>query len=118
MIRLTIPRIPIGPNGPKGLFRLHWAARRKDRDAWALEIQVAMRGVPKPPLFAATGFKHVTIHQVRRRKFDHDNLTASCKHILDALVSAGLIVDDSPGWIALKVTQETGKEHRTEITIE
>lgn len=117
MLKLTIPRIPVGPNGPRGLFRMHWSARRRDRQEWTLEIAAAVRAAPGAPEFCATGFRNVTIHQVRRRRLDHDNLHASCKHVLDALVSAGLIVDDSPGWITLIVTQEAGKPNRTEITI-
>lgn len=117
MILLTIPRIPAGPNGRGGLFRQHYQARRRDRIMWEQEILAARRADGRY-VEKATTFRDVTIHQIRKRKLDPDNLYASCKHVLDALVTGGLIVDDSPGWIALRVTQETGREQRTEIRIE
>ena len=52
---------------------------------------------------------------------DPDNLTASAKLILDALQRVGVIKDDSPQYISLKVQWERAKkrvEQETVVTIE
>jgi Holliday junction resolvase RusA-like endonuclease len=49
---------------------------------------------------------------------DYDNLVASCKCVLDALVDWELIADDSPDHIELTVRQEVAKTPRTDVLIE
>ena len=117
-MKLTIPRIPPSPNGTSGYLRLHWASRRKDKATWKAEIELALRSSGPAMLELARTKVRVTVHQVRGRKLDRDNLWASVKNIVDAIVLCGLAVDDDDRWMDLHVTQETGKEHRTEITVE
>ena len=121
MLKLTIPRIPPSPNGPGGYLRLHWTKRRKDKEAWKWEVMRAtakVRGIGDMFKPAPSRRVKVTIHQVRARLLDRDNLWASVKHICDSIVVCGLARDDSEKWMDLSVSQETGKDHRTEITIE
>ena len=114
-IVIEVPEIPRGPNGPDGLLRLKWRGRRKYFKNWVLWIRA---GVSFFPEVAAVVRCRVRIHQVRRQKLDPDNLSASCKPILDALQKLNFIHDDSEKWIDLDVTQEIGREKQTVITIE
>lgn len=126
MIKLTIPRLPPSPNGKGGYLRMHWAKRRKDKEEWKWEIVAQLLLEPgmapvDPWVLVRTAPRckvKVRIHQVRARKLDRDNLWASVKNIVDAIVICGLARGDSEKWMDLSVSQETGKPHRTEITIE
>jgi len=62
----------------------------------------------------------VRIISYRSRFLDITNLTGGAKYIEDALVTAGLIPDDSPEFIDCTVSQEKalGKDQRTVIIIE
>jgi hypothetical protein len=115
-IVLSIPDVPVSPNGPKGYLRMHWAKRAKYNEAWAWRIRGAMGW---PAVFdQAPDMARVTIVQFRKRLLDEDNLWASCKCLLDGLVDWELIADDSPDHIELTVRQEVAKETHTEIEIE
>jgi hypothetical protein len=59
----------------------------------------------------------VDVSQMRRRKLDPDNLSASCKPILDALVSWKLIRDDSEKWCEFHPAQAIGPEKITIVEI-
>ena len=92
-IHLSIPDVPISPNGPKGYLRMHWAKRAKYNEAWAWRIRGAMGW---PAVFdQAPDMARVTIVQYRRKMLDVDNLYSSCKCLLDGLVDWELIADDS-----------------------
>jgi hypothetical protein len=107
---ITVHEVPKGPNARGGLFRMHWAARRKYFDKWSWLIRIEAGAAH---LCAGEMKSIVNIHQVRKRSLDTDNLYASCKPILDSLRKLGLIFDDNPKWCELKVTQEIGKSTRT-----
>lgn len=52
----------------------------------------------------------------RKALQDPDNAVASCKFLVDALVSRGWAVDDSREWLDCRVTEEIDRENtRTEI---
>lgn len=112
MISFRVDEIPKGPNGPQGLFRMHWAARHKYFQRWAWLIRVHCLP-PDMPIDPAT----VNVIQHRKRKLDEDNLWASCKPILDGLRANGIIADDSPDHCKLIVWQFTGRDIGTEIQI-
>lgn len=62
----------------------------------------------------------VSITSFRRRLLDPDNCTGGAKHFIDGLRHAGLIPDDRPQDIELKVSQvkvKTKELERTEIEI-
>lgn len=116
-IRLSIPDIPVGPNGRFGLMRMHWTKRRKYAEKWEWQVRKAM-GYPGI-LEAPPDKARVTITQHRKRVMDTDNLYASCKVLLDALVNWQLLYDDSPGHCELSVKQQATKDDpHTDITIE
>ena len=95
--------------------KLHWSKRHKitkriKRDVWAL----SQGKQPKEPLQCS----QVTIISHRTRLLDPDNLVAGAKPYIDALVANGIIVDDKPGNIRLKVRQaSSNKGYSVEIVV-
>ena len=58
----------------------------------------------------------VVIHSVRKRLADADGI--SCKAVLDAIVKAGVLPDDSPKYVkSVTFTQEKGDEEKTIISL-
>jgi len=113
-MRLLIPEIPRSPNGPRGLFRMHWAARNRYFQRWHTLVRSAHDNGHKPCKVKM----RVSISQMRKRKLDTDNLYASVKPILDALKYWKLIKDDAPDWCELTCSQVVGKEAVTIVVIE
>ena len=65
---------------------------------------------------AKKGQKYVLmIISYRKRLLDLDNLFTGCKSLLDACVIEGLVYDDNPDCIDLKVQQFKAKEEHTMI---
>jgi len=60
----------------------------------------------------------VSFHSIRQRLPDMDNLSG--KAVLDGIVKAGILQDDSAKWIPERPihTAEIGKEEKTIVTIE
>jgi hypothetical protein len=98
------------------LIGCHWGtvARLKKVDRQRIAIEALAQRVPQ-----ATGKRKVGLHLVlgpRQRACDTD---AYWKSTLDALVSAGLLVDDSDRWCSLSpLTFERGSDRRTIIALE
>lgn len=69
-------------------------AYKKERDEW--QHWFAVRGAEEG-ISRATGKRRVTLTRYyggRQREFDQDNYATGAKPILDAMVRAGLLVDD------------------------
>lgn len=101
-----------GLNGSKGLIRQHWTSAKKMKD-WLLQQ------VLEAELRCHEGQVRITYTRVSKKRFDWDNMASSLKHVLDSLVKAGVIKDDSPKFIPEqpKMFQEIGKP-KTVIVIE
>lgn len=99
----------VGLNGAGGLLRMHWTRRKRYTEAVAAIVSTP-RGRPAP--FQRSGGKvSVSIHRAYKAKpMDADNLHATAKPVLDALVKARIIPDDSPDVIELVVKQKPRKE--------
>lgn len=95
-IALRLPGyLPATPNTLRGK---HWAIVRRERQraAWHLAAALLCAGMPTKSQ-PVTGSRW-QLHLVRQGPgtLDRDNLSASYKQLQDAIVSAGLIHDDSP----------------------
>ncbi len=114
VVRLVLQDIPRSPNGSKGLLRMsHWA-RSRYNEYWRNLVRSQIDNSHSPCRQCMV----VEISQMRPRKLDRDNLAASCKPILDALVHWKLIKDDNEDWIDFKPPrQQIGKEKITIIEI-
>lgn len=97
IVQLQIP-------GQNKRERWHWAAQRREVQHWCLlaGLQFTAQGLAK-----ATGRRRVAITSYRRQRFrDEANLVGGCKGLIDGLVRAGLLVDDSSTWAAFAYRQE------------
>ena len=93
--------------------RMHWAAKKRDKQMYALLVRHQMRRRKIPP---AKKTKHtLTIISYRKRLLDKDNLYGGCKQLIDAMCDEKLIYDDSPEYLDLKVEQYKSKEETTMI---
>lgn len=92
---------PPGLNSARGLLRRHWTKRGRDRDSLLLLLRAP------GPLPSVGGPARVAYSRTyARAPLDPDNLAASAKPILDALVRLGVLVDDSPAYLELAPEQE------------
>lgn len=101
----TIPEVAPSLNK---VLRTHWSDVRRLKAYWARLIwleRLERRADMHPPFVKAK----VSIVRQSLKQLDTDNLYGSAKVILDALVSNGVIEDDSPDHIELTVTQQHGK---------
>ena len=74
--------------------RVHYMPRHEVKQHDQASVMVATRGnLPAAPLQAAT--VHVTLHWGGNRRRDPDNTTGLLKGVMDGLVSAGVLADDS-----------------------
>ncbi len=92
MLQLKIPEVPPTPNE---FMRMHYHKRSSVNKHWhelisnALECQQAHFNEPV----------EITMYSYRSRLLDIDGLYGSIKPILDALVSNGVLDDDSPEYV-------------------
>lgn len=87
-LEITIPRLPKINSSRRGS---RWADI-KEKELWAYEVRVAVRG-KKPP----EPLKRAKVTYIRHSSLppDYTNLVQSFKHPEDGLVRAGIIEDDS-----------------------
>ena len=86
------------------LDRLHWAAKGRLKQEYALLIRNQMRlggyaEIKEPKKL------NLEIVSYRKRLLDYDNLIGGCKQLIDAMIEEGFIWDDSPKYLDLKVKQ-------------
>ena len=73
-----------------------WRARYGEARKWKnLVVQYVVLGQRRPPEPLKKA-KLILTRYAFGRKPDHDNLRASFKHVVDGLVEAGVLIDDSP----------------------
>lgn len=111
---IIIHGIVDGMNGENGLIResFHAAKKKKTKYAYMIRSQTRNKHAGKVSI-KYIGYKSSLM--------DWDNFAASFKHIGDALVKCGVIVDDSPKYVRpFKIQQikVPRKEQRVEIVIE
>lgn len=88
MIRLRVPLTIPGANVRE---RQHWSKQRAEVSRWAMWFRSLTTACQ-----AAKGKRRVRIVSYRIQRFrDHANLVGGCKGLIDGLVRAGLLVDDS-----------------------
>lgn len=97
------------------MLTAHWTVRQRQKREWLEEVMLAM------PVGARGQHnnqkKKVEIISRRSRLLDKDNLYGGCKGLIDSLKFYGLIVDDSPEWCDLEVSQEKSKDEKTIVKI-
>lgn len=100
-----VPRAPESLNAHSvnaGLARFVYA---KKRNAWLSDLATMARVERIPEAIVKRRVTLTRVYHGRCRAFDRDNLAGGMKMIVDALVLAGLITDDSPRWAELHFAQ-------------
>lgn len=90
--------------------RWHWAKRARYKKRLAAEVAILSCG---QRLEAVPMFVRITRHSPR--KLDYDNLAGGCKPLVDALVKAALVVDDTCDWVVVEYLQDKGEGMTIEI---
>jgi len=83
-------------------MRMHWTQRRRTKEQITLAV---LASLPSRRRVAGPVRLRYTLRYARARR-DLDNLGASLKYPLDALVSAGVLEDDSPEHVAELVLRQ------------
>jgi hypothetical protein len=109
-MKLIIDDVPESLNKT---LRMHWAARNRYNTKWYALVRQQYVPVRKKP-----GKMDVVISQMRKKLLDRDNLFGSCKPVVDGMVRAGILRDDSPAWLNLECRQMAGKIKMTIIDVE
>jgi len=94
---LIIPgRLP-SRNDAENAARTHWTAGRKFKKEWTdmIAIYCKQQQILK---FIQSVKIHITYYEQNKRR-DVDNIYSSSKYILDGLVQAGILIDDSPKYV-------------------
>lgn len=121
MIELVLPRPTPSLNRQ---FGQHWSKRAKLKKQWAWMVRAERLKITYADWIIAgewikaDGPRKVTIDRWGPRLCDHDNIVGGAKQLIDALVSEGFLVDDSPAHMVATYRQHVGKPYRTEVRIE
>jgi hypothetical protein len=107
-LEITLAGLPRTTNSNVGGWRSKWGHSR----IWRKKIAAAIDSTQRPtqPLKKA----RITLTRYSSRRADFDGLVSSFKHILDGLIDACVIADDShdvigqPNYIWQKVGQNKG----------
>lgn len=80
--------------------RLHWAEKARRTKAWRTAAHYIAGAVPRRQRIFTTPVHIVcTVHKTRNGRFDVSNLAPTSKALVDGLVDAGVIPDDSNQWV-------------------
>ena len=93
--------------------RRHWAARNRETRQWRVAVACAVGAGGQRPRKA-----RVTLTRCSAKAPDADNLAASFKPVLDGLVSAQVLVDDSPAHIDLACRWESAPRQQGFVRVE
>ncbi len=110
-------KLPLPPSQNQ-LLRMHWARRMKIKKEYVWLIKsIASRGGWEKPNKKKLNVT-ITRHSCGVEP-DTDNLYGGCKLVLDALKTAGQIIDDSPKHIKLKAKWQRVKTRKEQkVTVE
>ncbi len=113
-LTFTAPNRPLSINESN---RMHWAARKRRLDGWKILTLAAYREASPKDRDAVEGKPctiqvHLPFERAGRR--DAHNYTGTVvKAIIDSLVSAGMVPDDTPEWVTVQdpnlVVDKTGE---------
>lgn len=107
-----VPHVP--PSNNQFIGRTNFREYQAQKKTWAMLVKVYCKPAPKKPIAHSVVTLAYCFGDNRRR--DPDNYSG--KMILDGLVKAGIIEDDSFGKIELVLRRVDGEDKRTEITVE
>ena len=112
MYRYIIPHVP--PSNNQFIGRTNFREYQAQKKAWAMLVKAYCKPATEKPIAQSVVTLAYCFGDNRRR--DPDNYSG--KMILDGLVKAGIIVDDSFDKIDLVLRRVDGAGKWTEITVE
>lgn len=106
--------VPVRTPSGNQLSGYHWRKRHRMKRDWHLLILAAMRqaGASEP-----TGCVDVIVERHAARSLDADNAVAGCKVVLDAMVAAGLLVDDRAKYVRSVVVRQIKTPAKAERSV-
>src|SRR5712675_171259 len=114
MIEFQIAGLPRTINS---LGRTHWAVKAKEAKTWKYAVHLAVCEYrPEKPYLKAK----VTMTRHSSKRPDFDGLVSSFKHVLDGLIDAKIIQDDSPEHVSTEYCWDKAgmKQGRIHVRIE
>ena len=93
---------------PNELNRMHWAERRRLKEATGWLLASALNKQPKIP--KATGPRKLVIERHGRKALDQDNLAGGAKDLIDCIKEQRLIKDDCPSLCSMEFRQVIDKK--------
>lgn len=100
-IRIEIPRLAPGLNGPKGLMRMHFGEYKKEKEKWMWWLKKSALSA-KAPIPCSIEIQRYYAKQ----PMDVDNVYSTAKIPLDSMRENGILADDNPNHVsALAVHQ-------------
>lgn len=99
-LSFEIQGLPFLPNrNAKNSWQKHWKLSK----LWKAKTQDAIWGSLKPGQAACFPFTkpNITLTRCSSAEPDYDGLVASFKHVMDGLISAGVIIDDKPSMLGV-----------------
>lgn len=109
---LTIPGVPPSINR---WARLHWAKQREIKQDWETQVWAAAYQSRATRLRLERARVRITYFFATNRRRDKDNYAP--KMLMDGLVKAGVLMDDSKDRVDLDWGFARGEPERTEIVI-
>lgn len=107
-VTVSIPFLLPGLNGKDGLIRQHYHSAAKVKAKVLALVRAGRYGT-----FGNARVKVICTRFYCGSAMDFDNAAASFKHLLDAIVKAGIIADDGPKTIDEWTLRQTKVEKRT-----
>lgn len=111
MITWTFPFIPKTANQ---LVGRHWGLKNREKKRWALIFMSKAKGPWHRDSRGQNKMRrvHLEIRVYRYNIQDPNNVDASCKQLVDALVGHGWLVDDSKRWLEQDAKEEVDRKCR------
>jgi len=110
-------RVPLVIKSQNQSMYSHWSTYTRGRDAWQAPLGILLRPVAGLRL-PWSEWRITRVWGPRNRELDYGNLVGGAKPIPDALITAGVIVDDCPANFSCDYLQRKElQESYTEITL-
>jgi hypothetical protein len=106
--------IPIRTPSGNQLSGYHWRKRHRMKRDWYYCLLAAMRTAGVGP---QTGAFDLAFERHAARNIDVDNAVAGLKAVIDAMVQAGLLVDDRPEYVRSITVKQAKAAKAAERTV-
>jgi hypothetical protein len=110
--------IPMAPPLPNRLRGVHWSVKAKARREWQNAVDLALLEAGWRRAQGPLDHPTVTLTRISAAAPDPDNVMAGWKPLIDALVVAGVMIDDSADAYTLVSRWEKGPKKSPTCRVE